>query len=493
MLFSPLSKLRVMSYMLLAANDSAARHFIEEAAGRLGFPCHVVVQGAALERTLVQSNGSRPALIVLDLDLSDTDMFAVLKQVQQADAAPIIVLASARSAPLAKRALREGACDYLMKPLTAERVEISMRNALKISVLEEELARLKRQAEGKPAWNDIIGVSPEMQRALSLAKRAAELDIPVLIEGESGSGRELIARAIHGASSRAGHRFVLLDLSQPDAPGRKSASDALLDALWAEAEGGVVFIREIGELSAKDQEHLAQLLARRKSGGNGGTVRLICTSSADLIARVKSSQFREELYYLINVFPIWLPPLRDRPDDIPHLAWHYLARFAAGEGRRIHSIDGEALALLKSYSWPGNVRQLENAIYRAVILAEDDQLRASDLPQIAAQLRGAAMTVPAVPAAPAPARPSREPYRGPAMLGGPLAINGPGPYLPPTAPLGIPVLTEEGEIRSLTEIEADLIRLALGHYRGHITEAARRLGIGRSTLYRKMREFGLAE
>jgi DNA-binding NtrC family response regulator len=476
------------SYMLLAANDAAARHYVEEAAGKLGFACRLAPRGAALDADLEQTNGGRPALILLDLDLPDVDTFAMLRQVQQLDAAPIIVLASTHSAPLAKRALKEGASDYLMKPLTAERLEISMRNALKISGLEEEIARLKRQADGKLAWSDIIAVSPEMQRALNLAKRASELDIPVLIEGESGAGRELIAKAIHAASSRAAHRFIALDLREHGAPGRKTPPDMLLDALWAEAEGGVLFIQEIGGLSARDQERLAELLIRRgKAAADAtGNVRLIGSSSADLIAQVKSGQFREDLFYLINVFPIWIPPLRDRPDDLPHLAWHYLARFAAEEGKRIQSIDGEALALLRAYSWPGNVRQLENAIYRAVILAESDQLRVDDLPQIAAQVRGFSVMVP-----PAPASHVKEFYRGPAMFGSPLAVTASAHHLPPNGPLGIPALTEEGEIRPLTEIEADLIRLALGHYRGHITEAARRLGIGRSTLYRKMREFGL--
>jgi DNA-binding NtrC family response regulator len=474
------------TYMLLAANDSAARHYVEEAAGKLGFPCRVVVRGATLDADLAQSNGGRPALILLDLDLPDVDTFTLLRHVQEADVAPIIVLASQRSAPLARRALKEGASDYLMKPITAERVEISMRNALKISVLEEEVARLKRQADGKLAWNDIIAVSPEMQRTLSLAKRASDLDIPVLIEGENGSGRELIAKAIHAASSRATQRFIALDLREYAARGKNFSTDTLLDALWAEAEGGTIFLQEIGELGAKDQERLARLLTRRDRIGPEGRSaqsRLICSSSADLIAQVKSGQFREELYYLINVFPVWIPPLRDRPDDLAHLVWHYLARFAAEEGKRIQSIDGDALALLKAYGWPGNVRQLENTVYRAVILAEGDHLRVEDLPQIVAQVGGpAAMMRPLQP---------KELYRGPAMIGSPLTVAASTPYLPPSAPLGIPALTEEGEIRPLTEIEADLIRLALGHYRGHITEAARRLGIGRSTLYRKMREFGL--
>jgi DNA-binding NtrC family response regulator len=474
------------NYMLLAGSDAAIRPSIEEAAAKLGFACRTVLRTPAPDTDLGQGEGGRPALIVLDLDLPDIDAIGFLRHMQDAEAAPVIVLASPATDALAKQALREGASDYLAKPLTAERVEISMRNALKISVLEEEIARLKRQADGKLAWSDIIAVSPEMQRVLNLAKRAADLEIPVLIEGESGTGRELIARAIHAASARAGGRFVALDMREHTGPGRKTPPDTLLDALWAEAEGGTVFIQEIGAMAERDQERLARRVARRArpDESDGGNVRLICSSSADLIEQVKARQLREDLFYLINVFPIWIPPLRDRPDDLAHLVWHYLARFAAEEGKRIQSVDPEALALLKAYSWPGNVRQLENAIYRAVILAEGDQLRVDDLPQIAAHVRGFNAAVP-------PAARLREPYRGPAMLGSPLTVTAPAAYLPPSAPVGIPALTEEGEIRRLNEIEADLIRLALGHYRGHITEAARRLGIGRSTLYRKMREFGL--
>jgi len=519
------SKVRVMATtMLLAGSDAAARQSVEEAAGKLGISCNVVARGAALGAALAHPTGDKLALIVLDLDMPELDALALLRRMRDIETAPVIVLSSGASEALAKQAASEGACDTLVKPLTTERVAAAMRNALKISVLEEELARLKRQAEGKLAWSDIIAVSPEMQRALGLAKRAADLDIPVLIEGERGTGRELIAKAIHAASSRAGGRFVTLDLREnsghtgngngsnghannglgtngreTDGPGTdghrgngqagNGGGDQTLDTLWAQAEGGTLFIKELGALPADDQLRLAQLLARRGKTSDAPPLpnaRLICSSSLDLIAQVKNRRFREDLYYLINVFPIWIPPLRDRPDDLAHLVWHSLTRFSAEEGKHIQSIHADALALLKSYAWPGNVRQLENVIYRAVILAEGDQLRVDELPQIAAQVRGFAVAM-----QPAPPPRFKEAYRGPAMFGAPLGITPPAPYMAPAAPIGIPALTEEGEIRSLTEIEADLIRLALGHYRGHITEAARRLGIGRSTLYRKMREFGL--
>jgi DNA-binding NtrC family response regulator len=212
-----------------------------------------------------------------------------------------------------------------------------------------------------------------------------------------------------------------------------------------------------------------------------------------MIQLVKDGKFREDLYYRINVFPIWVPPLRERLDDVPELALHFLARFAAEEGRRVTGISQEALELLTSYSWPGNVRQLENAMFRAIVLADGPQLTVAEFPQIAAHVEGFRASIPA-----APAQVDRRPViKGPVMLGAEDTVPD-TMEIAPASPggkgaLGIPAVTDSGEIRSLEAMEADMIRLALGRYRGHMTEVAKRLGIGRSTLYRKMREFGLEE
>lgn len=205
--------------------------------------------------------------------------------------------------------------------------------------------------------------------------------------------------------------------------------------------------------------------------------------------QVKNGKFREDLYYRINVFPIWLPPLRDRKQDIPSLSKHFLKQVIAEEGKPIEEISDDAIALLQSYVWPGNIRQLETVIFRAVILADGHRLTAKEFPQVAAQTPGASGSQSSHYGPVSPIH-----YRGPAMIGGDLPSNRAIMLtaIPNSTVPGIPVLTDDGEIRRLDEIEADLIRLALGHYRGHITEVARRLGIGRSTLYRKMREFGLS-
>ncbi len=218
-------------------------------------------------------------------------------------------------------------------------------------------------------------------------------------------------------------------------------------------------------------------------------IRLISATNQNLIKLVQEGRFREDLYYRLNVFPIWVPPLRERLEDVPELVRHFTARFAAEEGKRVDGLDAEADAMLQRYSWPGNIRQLENTVFRAVVLADSPTLSVSEFPQIAAHVEGYAVTV---PPAPAPRDPMPR-IEGPVMLGQsadtPKTIHVPTPAGKDS--VGIPALGANGDIRSLEAVEADMIRLAFGRYRGRMTEIAKRLGIGRSTLYRKMREIGL--
>jgi DNA-binding NtrC family response regulator len=193
---------------------------------------------------------------------------------------------------------------------------------------------------------------------------------------------------------------------------------------------------------------------------------------------VKAGQFREDLYYRLNVFPIMVPPLRDRRDDIPALGSHFITRIAAEEGRKVRGIQPHALAMLMAYTWPGNVRQLENTIFRAIVLCETDMLDVQDFPQIASLVDGYDVVIPAAPVA--------------AVVPVPQNRSG-GSQVSDGSALGIPVVTEGGHIRKLEDVEADMIKMALHRYRGQMSEVARKLGIGRSTLYRKMRDFGLEE
>jgi DNA-binding NtrC family response regulator len=479
------------SYVLIVQGTQETRSLLEAATAKLGLRSRFANDGAEALRIVEEEAVARISLVIQDAHLADAQSLVVLQELRENLSVPIIVLADTQAFGAAQDTFDAGASDFLIKPISADRICIAIKNALKIRALEGEIARITRKMDGRLSFSDIISTSQEMGRAVTLGRRAADLDLPVLIEGELGTGKELFAKAIHGDSPTMGKPFIMVHCSDPASAARWSTRGSLLEDSWTEADGGVLFLDEIGELPLAAQDKLASLLFATDASKQLSTpkrdVRLICTTSQNLIDLVKAGDFREDLYYRINVFPVWLPPLRERLDDMKELVDHFLAQFAADQGKRIDSIDEEALQMLKAYSWPGNVRQLENTIYRAVVLAESNELTIQDFPQIAASLHNMVMAMP-----PAPMSDAKPLYEGPAMIGS----NWPSPRsVTPTSggasALGIPALTNDGQIRSLNDIEADLIRLALGHYRGHITEAARRLGIGRSTLYRKMREFGL--
>ena len=371
--------------------------------------------------------------------------------------------------------------------------------------MQGEITRIKRKVEGTLTFNDLVMRGDVMHKVIALGRRAAASNIPVLIEGESGVGKELIARAIQGESERVGKPFVTVNcgaipenLVESILFGHEKGSfTGAVDkriGKFQEADGGTLFLDEVGELPLDAQVKLLRALQEGEIDPVGSkkslkvNFRLISATNRDMIQLVKEGKFREDLYYRLNVFPIVVPPLRERIDDVPELARHFLARFAAEEGKRITSISSDAMDMLVSYAWPGNVRQLENAVFRAVVLADKSELTVDEFPQIAAHVEGFRAEMPEAPEYidPHPA------YTGPALLGAEDSIprtievreSGKGA-------LGIPAIDDSGEIRSLEAMEADMIRLALGRYRGHMTEVAKRLNIGRSTLYRKMRDYGL--
>ena len=262
---------------------------------------------------------------------------------------------------------------------------------------------------------------------------------------------------------------------------------------FQEADGGTLFLDEIGELPLDAQVKLLRALQEGEIDPVGSkkpvkvNFRLISATNRDMIQQVKDGKFREDLYYRLNVFPIWVPPLRERSDDIAELTNHFVARFGAEEGKRLHGVSDTAMQMIQAYTWPGNVRQLENAVFRAVVLSDGPELTVAEFPQIAAHVEGFSAEIPA-----APIMLQKQPaYTGPALLGAEDTIPQTVEMRSGMGTLGIPAVTDTGEIRALEDIEADMIRLALGRYRGHMTEVAKRLKIGRSTLYRKMQEYGL--
>ena len=466
--------------------------------------------GDAALSLLCGPDGPRIDCVILDLVMPNLDGLGLLGEMRQASInVPVIVQTAHGGIDNVVSAMRGGAADFVVKPVGAERLRISVRNALNASALEGELACIKRSRTGTLQFKDIITQNAGMHRVLRMAQKAAASNIPVLISGESGVGKEFIAGAIHGSSERRAKPFVAVNCgAMPENlvesilfGHERGSSTGATDrhvGKFVEAAGGTLFLDEVGELPQAAQVKLLRVVQDGEIEPVGARkavkvdIRLISATNRDLIADVKAGRFREDLFYRLHVFPIAVPPLRRRPADIPVLAHHFLARFAAEEGKRIRAITPEAVRVLSAFHWPGNIRQLENAIFRAVVLAEGDVLGLNEFPQIAVQFAHCA------PSLETSGISSADSAELPAMAAPDEQIDtfDEEPSLQPSvAPMepsdSLPLLDGRGEVRPLDEIESELIRYAISHYRGQMSEVARRLKIGRSTLYRKLDALGL--
>ena len=495
--------------VLIVDDDPIQRRILEEHIRRLGYETKSAQGGEQALQILEGPDSGSISLVFLDLVMPGVDGLAVLDRIgAKSGRPPIIVQTAQGSIDTAISAMRAGAVDFIVKPASLERLDVSMKSALKIEALQGEITRIKKKVEGTLTFADLVMRGDAMTRVVALGRRAAGSNIPVLIEGESGVGKELIARAIQGESERKTKPFIVVNcgaipenLVESILFGHeKGAFTGAVDrriGKFQEADGGTLFLDEVGELPLDVQVKLLRALQEGEIDPVGSkkpvkvNFRLISATNRDMIQQVRDGKFREDLYYRLNVFPIWVPPLRDRIGDVPELARYFLARFAAEEGKRVNAITDQAMKLLTAYSWPGNVRQLENTVFRAIVLSDGADLGVDEFPQIATHVEGFKA---AVPAAPSGAVKSAG-FDGPAMLGADhlvpqtISLQGSGAK----SALGIPAVDAAGDIRSLEAVEADMIRLALGRYRGHMTEVAKRLNIGRSTLYRKMRDYGLEE
>ncbi len=481
--------------ILIVDDDPVQRRLLEATVRRFGYDAEVLDGGAAALRRLEAKNERAIDLLIVDLVMPEVDGMAVLAQLRERKlGVPAIVQTAHGSIDTVISAMRAGAIDFVVKPVGAERLSVSIKNALRFDALEDEVRRMTRRASGALTFRDIVTRSEDMGRAIRLGERAARSNIPVLIEGESGVGKELMARAIAGSSERRGRPFVPVNcgalpenlvesiLFGHEKGAFTGATEKHLGK-FVEANGGTLFLDEIGELPLEAQVKLLRALQEGEVDPVGGKrsvkvdIRLVSATNQNLIDRVKRGLFREDLFYRLNVFPVTIPPLRARRADIADLARRFAARFAAEEGKNITGLSAEASALLGRYDWPGNVRQLENALFRAVVLADGGELTIAEFPQIAAQVDGFDVRVP--PAPPAPA------------LAPAVAAERDTVRIEMRDPTVTTLLDPCGDVRRIEDMEAELIRFALGHYRGQMSEMARKLGIGRSTLYRKMKDFGL--
>lgn len=473
--------------ILVVDDDAQQRRYISAVLSASGYTASSVDCGRAVIDRLKDRSAEGCDLVLLDLQMPDMDGIDVLKQLRGANIdVPVLVMTSDGSVSRAVDAMRAGANDFLIKPVGPERLDVSIRNALAMSDLSTEVRRLSRTEENRLSFEELVAVSSTTRDAISMARRAARSDIPILIEGESGTGKEIFARAIHGSSERAGAPFVAVNCGALPAQlvesilfghekGAFTGATEKRIGRFQEASGGTLFLDEVGELPLDAQVKLLRAIQTGEVDPVGATqpvkvdIRLISATNRDLDEMIKLGGFREDLYYRLSVFPLKLPALRDRREDLPGLARMFLKRFAAAESVGVEGFTQSAMETIAHADWPGNVRQLENTIHRAVVMADSPLIRPSDLHGIDTHRQERSSN-------------SR------LVAGGPHSDPGSVGALMDADPQQDPLIREDGHIRRLLEIEADAIAKALTIYRGRMSETARRLGIGRSTLYRKIDE-----
>lgn len=487
-----------MTRVLIVDDDLVQLRLTSEVANRAGFSAVTATSGRQALELLHADPGI--GAMVLDLVMPDLDGMAVMEAMRRDGlATPVIVQTGHSSLDTVVTAMRQGAADFFVKPVAPERLIMSLRNALKLGELETMVRTDRSRLSGTMNLTDIVTRAPSMDRVLSLSAKAAKSTIPVLIEGETGVGKELVARVIQGSGDRAGKPFVTVNCGAIPANliestlfgHRKGAfTGAVADhpGKFLEAHGGTIFLDEVGELPMETQVKLLRVIQDGEIEPDGAdkpvrvNVRLISATNRRLLNLTKAGAFREDLYYRLNVFPLYVPPLRDRMEDLPVLVNHFVARLAAEAGKRIVGVSEPALKLLRDYDWPGNIRQLENAVYRAVVLSDAAYLETADFPQIVALSAGRAEALRLTSTVSGPSAPVHID----------AAIASLREVVDKTA-VSDRFVAQSGEVAALADVERELIVFALRHYGYRMSRVARALGIGRSTLYRKLREYGLDE
>jgi DNA-binding NtrC family response regulator len=475
--------------LLLIDDEPAQRRLVTAIGARAGWWVRGASDVDAAGEILRETDGPPVDAILLDHWLPGPEGTQLIEQIRTLRPdLPLLVLTAQTSVAVAVDAMRAGANDFLVKPIAPDRLLAALNAATDRRQRKGELRPLSEKISKTLAFEEIVGSAPSFRAALAVAAKAARARVSVLIEGESGSGKEVIAQAIHSSSPRGKKPMVTVNcgaipenLVESVLFGHeKGAFTGAFDrhiGRFEDADGSTLFLDEVGELPLDTQVKLLRALETGEVQRIGGRaihlvdVRIIAATNRRLIDEVAAGRFREDLYYRLNVVHVDIPPLRDRQSDIPPLARHLLTRIAEQPGMRHLSITDDALAVLMRYGWPGNVRQLQNALFRAAVLCDGNALTAADFPQIAQE-----STL---------SRRSDDFHN--------RALNGASQTSALSSGPGITLYAHDGNMRTLDEIESDVIRLAIGHYRGRMTEVARRLGIGRSTLYRKLGELGIGE
>ncbi|HEX4995326.1 MAG TPA: sigma-54 dependent transcriptional regulator [Methylomirabilota bacterium] len=381
--------------ILIADDDESGRGGLAALLAMWGYEVQEAVDGKdALER----APSFRPHVVVADMVMPVIDGIGLLKPLAATvPEAAVILLTAHGSIETAVSAMREGAYDYMTKPVDPRRLRVLVEKAVEKVQVNREVTVLRRQLKETRGLGPLLGVSPAMQEVYRLIEMAAPSPAPVLILGETGTGKELVARAIHELSQRAKGPFVAVNCSAiPETlleselfgheKGAFTGAIARRPGYFELADGGTIFLDEIAEMSSSLQAKYLRVLQDsqvRRIGGHDEVavdVRVVCATNRDVVKAVQDGTFREDLYYRVNVLTVPLPPLRRRPEDIPLLAEAFMAEFNDKYERQVRGIDEAALGLLREHAWPGNVRELRNAIERAVVSCEDGMITANCLP-----------------------------------------------------------------------------------------------------------------
>ncbi len=416
---------------------------------------------------LLRRLNAKPDLILLDIMLPGMDGIEILKRVKQFDEnLPVIMLSAQGSIEVAVDALKFGAFDYFPKPIDIQRLEPSIKNAIKNYDLTKELENLKENVKKEYSFDNIISSDGKMQDVFKLVSKVLNNDITVLIHGESGTGKELIARAIHYNGKRKDKPFIVVncasiprELLESELFGHEKGSFTGAHqrklGKFELANGGTLFLDEVGELEMLLQAKLLRVIQEKEFERVGGTeliktdVRILSATNRDLKQAVENKEFREDLYYRLNSFPIYIPPLRQRKGDILVLAQHFLDNFNRKLDKNIKGFTKKCLKLIYEYNWPGNIREMENTIERCIIICDKDIIDVDDLPS---HIRAA------------------EPVTVADYTG---------------------ALFSDDSIIPFEKLKEESIRHALKVSKGNIVEAAKKLQLGRATIYRLMEKYNI--
>ena len=448
--------------ILVVDDEHLIRWSVEQVLRRDGYG---VVQAGTGADAIRQAQLEPPDLVLLDIQLPDADGLEILERLRAADPdLPVIMITAHGGVESAVRAMKLGAHDYVIKPVNFEELTLAIRKALETRSLRREVARFQAEQREGARLADLVGQSRAIRDLAALIERIAQSDATtVLLEGDSGTGKDLVARIIHFESARARAPFLALNcVALPEhlleselfghEKGAFTDAKGLKKGLFEQADGGTVYLDEIGDMKPDLQAKLLRLIEEKSFRRVGGLrdfrvdVRIIAATNRDLGRALEQGEFRKDLYYRLKVFPLRLPPLRERREDILPLAYHFIARFNSEMGREVREIHPQAQSCLTAHAWPGNVRELRNVLERALILANGPMLHVEHLP---------------------------------------TEVGAPDPAPDRAAPMALPA---EG-VR-LEEVERDLVRQALGATGGNQVRAARLLGISRDALRTRMKKFG---